>query len=49
MKPEYEDLVEHADTPRDNRTIPIIVTWCFISPRQQYRVCAIVSGSPVAL
>ena len=36
---------EHADTPRDNRTNPIIVTWCFPSPRQQYRDCAIVSGS----
>ena len=24
------------------RTNPIIVTWCFTSPRQQYRDCAIV-------
>ena len=40
---EYEARhCEHADTSRDNRTN---VTWRFISPRQQYRVCAIVSGS----
>ena len=29
----------NADTPRDNCTNPIIVTWCFTSPRQQYRFC----------
>ena len=40
---EYEARhCEHADTSRDNHTN---VTWRFISPRQQYRVCVIVSGS----